>query len=442
MTENAQPKRHTTSLPETARVLSTVLVPTAARGAIVRRPTGEALVAALSADHKSVGVLRELRRRHGDDPLPLGYTGRRIALVLSPEDVRRLLSETPDTFSPGGAEKRGALNHFQPHGALVSDRRDRPDRRRANEEALAPGQRLHPDAPAIAEHAEEEARSLVRALRGPGPPGGVLDWARFSETFDALARRVVFGRAAAGDRRSTQLLRRLRHRANWSYLLPVDHNRRAEFLDRIRTGIDRAEPGSLAARLGPPGASERPEDQIAHWLFAFDAAAVAAFRSLAVLTSSGPEVDAVRAEALTEDGPDLPMLRAALRESVRLWPTTLVVIRESTRETVWRERSIPPRTAFLVLSSYFHRDPTRLPYADAFAPAIWNDGRAEDDPGIVPFSYGPAGCPGRDLVPLTVSYLLRALFRVGGPLPVGGSPELRTDALPASLNHFDLRFVL
>jgi cytochrome P450 len=442
MTENARPRRHSTHVQETTKVLSTVLAPTVARGAIVRRPSGEGLVAALNADQRSVEVLRELRRRHGDDPLPLGYTGRRIALVLSPEDVRRLLLETPETFSPGGAEKRGALTHFQPHGALVSDHGNRPDRRRANEEALALGERLHPDAVTLAEHADEEARSLIRALRDAGTLSGVLDWARFSETFDALARRVVFGSQAARDRRTTELLRALRRRANWSYALPPDHARRGEFLDRVRANIDRAAPGSLAARLGRPGSIERPEDQIAHWLFAFDAAAVATFRSLAVLTSTGPDVEAVWAEALAEDGPDLPMLRATLRESVRLWPTTLVVIRESTRETSWRERSIPPGTAFLVLSSYFHRDPTRLSYADAFAPSIWSDGRAEKEPGILPFSYGPAGCPGRDLVPLTVSYLLRGLLRDGHLRRVDRSPALRTEALPASLNHFNLQFTL
>jgi cytochrome P450 len=411
-----------------------------ARGAIVRRPLGEALATATASDRRIVSTLRELRERHGDDPLPLSYTGRRIALVLAPEDVRRLLHGTPEPFSPGGAEKRGALSHFQPHGALVSDHGARPERRQANEDTLALGRLIHPEADSIAAHAHAEAQALVTALRDAGSRGGVLDWSRFSETFDALARRVVFGSFAARDRRTTELLRALRGRANWSYLVPADQKTRGRFLDRVRENIDRAEPGSLAARLGRPGSEERPEDQVAHWLFAFDAAAIATFRALALLASFGPAVEAAREEALTDDGADLPLLRATLRESVRLWPTTLVVIRESTRETVWRERTVEPGTAFLVMSSYFHRDPAQLSYADAFEPGIWTDGRAEDEPGLLPFSYGPAGCPGRDLVPLTVSFLLRSLLR-GGPLHrVDSGPPLRLHALPASLNHFDLRF--
>ncbi|WP_174548444.1 cytochrome P450, partial [Nocardiopsis dassonvillei] len=190
------------------------------------------------------------------------------------------------------------------------------------------------------------------------------------------------------------------------------------------------------------GADVHPEDQVAHWLFAFDAAAVAAFRSLALLTSLSPGAHAAREEADGREGLDLPLLRATVRESVRLWPTTLMVIRESTRETAWREEVFEAGTAFLVVSSYFHRDSSRLPYADAFEPEVWLDGRAEAEPGIVPFSYGPAGCAARDLVPLTVSLFLRALLRgrnltrvdAGGPLPASG--------LPASLNHFALRFSL
>ncbi|APC35065.1 MULTISPECIES: cytochrome P450 [Nocardiopsis] len=436
-------------------MLSSVLLPNLARGVIVRRPLMTGLVAGLDADRRAVSLLRGLRERHGDDPLPLRLAGRRLALVLSPQDVGRLLRETPEPFSPGGMEKRGALSHFQPHGVLISDHDARPGRRAANVAALVPGQTIHPDGDVVAGQADDEALALRLALRS----GEVLDWRRFADSFHAMARRVVFGSFAAQDRRTTELLHTLRSRANWAYAAPADHAAREEFLGRVRANIERAEPGSLAARLvagsaaaksaaGCPhggdgqGADVHPEDQVAHWLFAFDAAAVAAFRSLALLTSLSPGAHAAREEADGREGLDLPLLRATVRESVRLWPTTLMVIRESTRETAWREEVFEAGTAFLVVSSYFHRDSSRLPYADAFEPEVWLDGRAEAEPGIVPFSYGPAGCAARDLVPLTVSLFLRALLRgrnltrvdAGGPLPASG--------LPASLNHFALRFSL
>ncbi len=405
--------------------LRPLLAAQVARGVIVRRPGWEALAAAAGADRRLGALLRELRERHGDRPLPRTVAGRPLALVLAPGDVRHLLEGTPDPFSPGGREKRGALEHFQPHGVLVSDADERGPRREANEEALATG-RPHPDTGALDFQADEEARVLRRALGR----AGVLDWPRFSASFDALARRLVFGEHAAGDHLTTVLLRHLRSRADWAYALPVDRRTRGEFLDRVRTGISEAAPGSLAARL-PRDPRVRPEDQVAHWLFAFDATAIASFRALALLGARGTDPDAAAGR------PD--RWAATLQESVRLWPTTLVILREAVRETAWRGRVFARGTAFVVVSSYFHRDP-RLPYANAFAPRIWLDGTARAEPGLVPFSHGPAGCPGRDVVLTAASRFLGAL--------TGGVPPARTDAgvplsaadLPVSLDHTALRF--
>ena len=447
---------------ETARLVSSVLLPTLARGAVVRRPLWEGLADRAGVDRSIVSTLREFRECHGDDPLPLRFAGRDWALVLDPGDARQLLRQTPDPFSPGGREKGGALCHFQPHGALISDHDRRPGRREASTDALAFGRVVHPNGDVIAQQADAEARALVTALRNAGPQGPVLTWTRFAETFDALARRVFFGPFAARDRRTTELLYKLRQRANWSYLAPVDRTSRERFLDRLHENILRAEPGSLAAGLpaGPaaqgPTTQRRavgrvadvaaqepglhPESQAAHWLFAFDAAAIATYRALALLTARGPETEEAREEARTREGLDLPLLRATLRESVRLWPTTLVVIREGTRKTFWRQGVIEEGTTFMVMSSYFHRDTARLPYADAFAPRIWIDGRAEREPGILPFSYGPAGCPATDLVPFTASLFLRSLLRAGRPHRADRGDPLRAYDLPASLNHFALRF--
>ncbi|WP_150244186.1 cytochrome P450 [Nocardiopsis quinghaiensis] len=444
--ETGRPGRaRRTSTSETARLLTSVLLPNVARGVILRRPLMTRLVTGLDADRRAVAALREMRERHGDDPLPLRLAGRQAALVLSAEDVRRLLRETPEPFSPDGREKRGALSHFQPHGVLISDHANRPRRRAANEAALAPGQAIHPDGDTLAAQADEEALTLALALR----EGGDLDWWRFTQSFNAMARRMVFGAFAADDHRTTELLYALRARANWTYTAPVRHGTRAEFLDRTRANVERAEPGSLAWRLTAGGSAGdghdtdlRPEDQAAHWLFAFDAAAIVAFRSLALLTSLSPGAYAAREEIDTREGLDLPLLRATVRESARLWPTTLMVIRESTRETTWREEVFEAGTAFLIVSSYFHRDSSRLPYADAFDPGIWLDGRAEDEPGILPFSYGPAGCAGVDMVPLAVSLFLRALLRGRNPARADAAGPLPATGLPASLNHFALRFSL
>ncbi|MBB6121302.1 cytochrome P450 [Nocardiopsis algeriensis] len=420
---------------DTARLLGTVVAPVLARGVILRRPLPTRLTAWADTDGLLVSTLRNLRERHGPDPLPVDLPGRRFAVVLSAQDVGRILEQTPEPFSAAGTEKRGALAHFQPHGLLPSDPKDRAGRREANERALVPGQAIHPHGDVIAAQADQEASALALALRREGVD---LTWKRYTASYNALARRLVFGAGAAQDRRTDSLLRHLRSRANWSYLAPVDRSARAELLERLRANIASAEPGSLAAGL--PDREDAP-DQVAHWLFAFDAAAIASYRALALLTSLSPGAWAAREEAATREGLDLPMLRATVQESVRLWPTTFVVVRESTGPIAWESAEFEAGTGFLIFSSFFHRDSSRLSYADSFEPEAWLDGRAAADPGLVPFSAGPAVCPAQDVVRLATSLFLRALLREGTPRRTDASP-LPASGLPASLDHLALKFTI
>jgi cytochrome P450 len=51
-----------------------------------------------------------------------------------------------------------------------------------------------------------------------------------------------------------------------------------------------------------------------------------------------------------------------------------------------------------------------LPDANRFAPEIWLDGDESYQRPLIPFSAGPAGCPGRNLVLLTTSMLIAQLL--------------------------------
>src|SRR5690606_16838728 len=149
--------------------------------------------------------------------------------------------------------------------------------------------------------------------------------------------------------------------------------------------------------------------QVPHWLFAFDAVTQTAMRTLAMLAAHPLHAIRVREERTDEDQgtqPPLPYLRACVLETARLWPTTLVVLRDSTTATSWRGRIMPGQTSVVIVSSFFHRDPTAVAYADRFVPPIWLDGRGEQQPGFVPFSAGPARCPGENLVLFTASAFL------------------------------------
>ena len=416
-----------------ARVLSRVLLSPVLKGPIVRRPAAVGLAERLDADAAGVTEMQRLKERYGPGPVQLRLPGRRMALLLDPADVHRGLNETPTPFSPASLEKRGALNHFQPAGSLVSFAEQRQSRRPFNEQVLESDRPVHQHAEAMTSVITEE----VSALLGHARFTGVLDWDAFAVMWGRMVRRIVLGDGAREDEQVTEDLRRLRARANFSYLLPQDRRRRNRFLRRLMDYVERAEPGSLAAMVAqtPAGPETVPHQQVPQWLFAFDAEAWATFRALALLTSHPGAVEDARTQGL--DDPELPALRAAVLESLRLWPTTPLILRDTTARTGWRNGSLPAGTGLVIFAPFFHRDDQRLPEAHRFSPELWSQDRDDADWPLVPFSGGPGMCPGRNVVLLTASTVLAELVRRHDYTP---KRPLDTEQLPGTLSPFSLRF--
>ncbi|QFZ18078.1 cytochrome P450 [Saccharothrix syringae] len=380
---------------DTGLAFTNVLLPTLAKGVIVRRSGVTALAEKVQADALAVATVKRFRARYGPEPLRLRVTGRSIALVLDASDAARLLADSPEPFRLDTVEKRAALDHFQPHGVLISSGEERAARRRFNERVL------HPDKIDAEGIVRDEVDLLLRHARSTG----ALTWDAFARAWWRAARRIVLGSGARDDHEVTDLLRQLRGNANWAYLHPKRKRLRERFEARLREHVERGEAGSIAG-LGDP---DEVVGQAPHWLFAFDAAGIVTMRALAI----GGEG------------------HAGIWESARLWPTTPVILRESTEPTDWHGTWLPAGTTFIVFAPYFHRDRDRLPYADEYAPRIWP---LPAEPGIVPFSGGPGACPGRDLVLVAGGTALEVL-RPHLEVPVLRAP------LPATLNHFGLSFV-
>ncbi|HXV91767.1 MAG TPA: cytochrome P450, partial [Pseudonocardia sp.] len=321
--------------------MGAVLGPVLAQGVIARRPGMVTLAARVDADRRAVRTVQRLRDRHGPGPVRLRIPGRRVTLLLSAEDVHRMLVESPEPFAPANLEKRGALGHFQPHGVLISHGRARAERRRFTEAVLDTGRPLHRFAERITAVVGEEAALLA----DEAAVSGVLDWDNVIRSWWRIVRRVVLGDPARDDHETTDMLRTLRQRANWSYLRRPDPDLRERFLERLRSYVTAASPGSLAALvaqtpapagLGPDGRMPLdPVGQVPQWLFAFEPAGMAAHRALALVvahrgTDVGTQIDAEVRSADLATPQDLPLLRASVLESVRLWPTTPVVLRDTT----------------------------------------------------------------------------------------------------------------
>ena len=102
---------------------------------------------------------------------------------------------------------------------------------------------------------------------------------------------------------------------------------------------------------------------------------------------------------------------------------------------------MPERTSILAYAPFFHRDDENVEAAHRFAPELWATQRTERDWPFIPFSAGPAGCPGRNVVLHTVSLALARLLRDREIDLLDG--RLRADEdLPGTLDMFTLRFAV
>lgn len=415
---------------DSGRILRDVFGPVVAQGPILRRPRLGTLAERLQVDDRALRCVRRLRHKYGDGPVLMHLAGRTIALVLAPEDVHRLLAETPEPFAAASGEKVAALTHFQPHAVLVTKSPLRAPRRELNEQALDTHQPVHRHGHRFVEVVQEELDTLH----------ATLSWTDFRAIWSRIVRRIVLGDAARNDEDLTAQLDRLRADANWAQFGPNRDELRSRFRAAIARYVDKAEPGSLVESLAARPDELDPAGQVPHWLFAFDAAGSALWRLFAVLGARPSLLEPIVAEAQSpETSPLLAQAGAAVQESLRLWPTTLVVLRQSGEPTVWRDRIAPAGTEFAIVSSVFHRDDQALDFANDFEPAAWLDGRTDGPWPIIPFSEGAAGCPGQNVVLLTTS---AAVSHVARRYNLDVNPATRArlaDSMPGTFNHATVR---
>jgi cytochrome P450 len=414
-----------------------------AAGVLARRRPVVRLLERVQADTRAVKRIHQLRTEFGRGPVELVIPGRRMIVVLDPDDVGRVLDEAPTPFHPANLEKRKALEWFQPHGVLISRGPIRQARRAFNEQALEFGSDLHHLAGSFVDVIADEAQDLIANVA----KSGHLDSAQFMTTWWRMVRRVTLGERARDDEAITDQLLRLRKAGNWSFLSLPHYRRRAHFLRRLYAYVETPEPGTLASAVAgiPASGAVDPVGQMPQWLFAFDAAGMASLRALALLASHPAELSRALEDTADPTQPALrPYLRASVLESVRLWPTTPTILRDTTEDTAWRagaERfTIGKGAGLMIVVPAFHRDDEALPYAHQFLPEIWVDGRARQQPQLVPFSAGPAECPGRDVVLLATSTLMANLL-AALDLQVASTPQLSpNEPLPMTLNQFTLHF--
>ena len=426
------------SAPDTALLLLGVLLPTLVKGPIIRRPWAVGLAARLDLDTRAAGIVRRIHMKYPDGPLMLKLPIRKQAIVLAPGDANTVLAQSPEPFTAASSEKRAALSHFQPSNVLITRGPLRTVRRALQEQVLDTDHPVHHLADRFVPVVEEEMQQvLADAVRS-----GSLPWDDFLDAWYRVVRRVVFGDHARDDKDLTGMVIRLRKDGNWAFMKPVRKKTRRRFLARINEELANAEPGSLASVMAaaPKGDGAEPADQVPQWLFAFDPAGMATFRALTVLATHPEAMTAARREV---DGDTsgrrlLPYLRASILESLRLWPTTPMILRQTTQPVQWEQGLMPADCGVLIYAPYFHRDERSLRSAHSFSPERW---LTEEDDGwpLVPFSGGPVVCPGKQLVLLVTSAALAALV-AGHDFRVEAGQALDpARPLPGTMDNYSVR---
>jgi len=428
------------SLLDTLAVMKDVVLPTLGKGPLVRRRKVVSIAESAKLSEKAVARLQALRHKYGPGPLLLKVPFRPQAVILSAPDAAAVLNGSPEPFAAATLEKNAALDHFQPDAVLASHGHDRAIRRTLNEQTLQTQCPVHTLAAHFATVADEEMAEVCRIALEKGK----LDWDTFFTGWYRMVRRIVLGDGARDDSALTDLLEELRARANLAFLRPKDRDAREKMLDRLRHYIDKAEPDSLAGRMAKActDPEQKPHHQLPHYLFAFDPGGMASYRTLALLCAHPPREEQVRDElsqATGEQALKLDYLRACFLESLRLWPTTPAILRETTEAIACGDDQLEAATQVLIFAPFLHRDAENLPQAHAFDPDLWVDGNSRPDLGLFPFSEGPVVCPAIHFVPMVATQALRSILtRLRLSLEDAGRVE--PGKLPGTLDPYTLSF--
>jgi len=379
---------------EGVRFTAQIGVPNVIQGLFRKRALPARVGSLVKIDAQGFMLVRGLVAKYGPGPFFVRVATDEALLLTDPDDIAFVLSGSPDPFASDPETKRKGMAAFQPDALTLSRGEVWRARRTFAEEVLDTGRPLHRFADRFLQVASEEADAL------PGSFG----YDELNDAFRRITRRVVFGDAAADDVGLHDQLEALMAAGNSTPGKPAKGY--DEFLDHVMSLLDDTGPDSLGALVAKtPLAEGTPATQVVHWLFAMgDTLPANLLRAFALLATHDEQLREVQAElAVADPGSatsigSLSYLAGCLQEAMRLWPTTPLFGRVTTRDVEFPSGAVLPEgTQVLVYNVFNHRNRDRVPYADRFAPGEWAGGDAGSYWGFNFFSNGPQGCPGAGL---------------------------------------------
>ena len=412
------------SIIDGVRFTAQIGVPNVLQGLFKKRELPTRLASLAKAEAQGFALVDGLVKRHGPGPFFVRVATDEALLLHDPADIEFVLGGSPDPFASDPDAKKKGMTAFQPH-ALTLSRGDLWRNRRAfAESVLATGQPLHPLAGRFLQICEEAADEVGEVGQHDG-----IRWPDLNDALQRITRRVVFGDAAAADRELTAQLETLMAAGNSTPGKPAEGY--DAFVQHLQRYVDEPDRDSLVGMFAdaPHDDSTRVTEQVIHWLFAMgDTLALNLMRTLALLATHGEQLHEVRAELAEADLADpesvasLDYLAGCILEAMRLWPTTPLFGRVTTRDIRFPGgQTLSAGTQVLIYNLFNHRNRHRVPYADKFAPGEWAAGDAGESWLFNFFSHGPQGCPGAGLSIFLGQAFLVQLLAYWSPVLEGAS---------------------
>ena len=127
------------------------------------------------------------------------------------------------------------------------------------------------------------------------------------------------------------------------------------------------------------------------------------------------EVDRVLGQRVPthEDIPQLHLVDAVIKESLRLYPPAYGVVRQAVKDCQIGGYTVPAGTTLAMFPWMVHRDPRYFDRPEEFLPDRWSDGLAKRLPkcAYFPFSVGPRVCIGNTFALTELALLIPVIVR-------------------------------
>ena len=118
-------------------------------------------------------------------------------------------------------------------------------------------------------------------------------------------------------------------------------------------------------------------------------------------------------EPTFEDIPQLRLVDAVIKESLRLYPPAYGIVRQAVKDCQIGGYTVPAGASLAIFPWSVHRDPRYFERPEEFLPERWADGLAKRLPrcAYIPFSVGPRVCIGNTFALTELALLVPAIAR-------------------------------